>query len=186
MPVPWVYPGTWVDPGYWSDRSRLVACEEPPEEPIYSSGPEPLHLAVLNMIFHLLTMADGFFIVMTPIGGEIRSLSQDSDLKHGAEQPIRQAGNADTTHISMAMLRQVTDAEHESACKRLKAQRRGGLMAHLGMCVKSCGTGMLRKVALTRPCSMGWGNINRTINMITLSGKMKKFRSWIAAKTARA
>ncbi len=27
-----------------------------------------------------------FFIVMTPIGGEIRSLSQDSDLKHGAEQ----------------------------------------------------------------------------------------------------
>jgi hypothetical protein len=85
-----------------------------------------------------------------------------------------------------AMLRQVTDAEHESACKRLKAQRRGGLMAHLGMCVKSCGTGMLRKVALTRPCSMGWGNINRTINMITLSGKMKKFRSWIAAKTARA
>jgi hypothetical protein len=45
---------------------------------------------------------------------------------------------------------------------------------------------MLRKAALTRPCSMGWGNINRTINMITLSGKMKKFRSWIAAKTARA
>ena len=70
-------------------------------------------------------MTDGF-IVMTPIGGEIRSLSQDSDLKHGAEQPIRQAGNADTIHISMAMLRQVTDAEHESACKRLKAERSGG------------------------------------------------------------
>ena len=26
----------------------------------------------------------------------------------------------------MAMLRQVTDAEHESACKRLKAERSGG------------------------------------------------------------
>ena len=58
--------------------------------------------------------------------------------------------------------------------------------AHLGMFVKSCGTRTLRNVALRRRCSLGWGNTNRTINMITLSGKPKELRSWIAVKTERA
>jgi hypothetical protein len=48
------------------------------------------------------------------------------------------------------------DFARSAACKRFKAERRSGIRPHLGMCVASCGTGMLRNVVLvgSGPCDI--------------------------------